>query len=164
MRLALIALPLLVATCVSTAARADADDWKGKLLAEINRVRLAGATCLGRWHPSASPLSREDSLGKAAQIHADDMRRRRYFSHVSLENQGPFQRIATSGYAYSLAAEAIAGGVAEPRKVVALWLKSGDSCDAMMNPKFRDLGLGLGLDKASPLRVWWVAAFGKKAL
>jgi uncharacterized protein YkwD len=80
-----------------------------------------------------------------------------------LDKQSPFERIAIAGYAFSLAGEAIAAGCGDPRQVVAVWMASADSCDAVMNVKFRDLGLGLAVDKTSRRRVWWVANFGKRS-
>jgi uncharacterized protein YkwD len=158
-------LTSLLFFCLAAEARAESlDAWKDRLFVEINKARAAGATCSGRRMPSSSPLSREENLGKAAQRHADDMHARRFFSHVSLDQQGPFERIAMNGYTYSLAAENIAAGVVDPALVVQQWLRTAGACEAMMNPKFRDLGLGVVVDKASRLRVWWVANFGKKAL
>lgn len=159
---ALLALVALISG--STARAATLDDWKASLIAEINKARAAGANCGGRWRPSAAPLTRENDLGRAAQAHADDMHRFNYFSHDSKNHQSAFERVAMSGYTFAKVGEAIAAGVSEPAKVVALWLRNASSCDAVMDGHFRDVGLGLAFDRGAKLKVWWVANFGKKSL
>lgn len=155
----LIAISFLVLAGRAVAAPVD---FKGKLLEEINRVRLAGAVCGGKRMPSVSPLSVDDKLQNAAQGHADDMKARKYVAHESPDKTGPFDRMLNAGYTYKIAGENLTAGVAEPIKVVATWLRSTASCRTLMNAKFPDAGLGLTVDKTSHFRVFWVVDFGKK--
>ena len=52
-------------------------------------------------------------LAAAARLHSEDMARRSYFSHTSLDGRTPWDRIRAQGYAYG-SAENIAAGYAHP--------------------------------------------------
>jgi uncharacterized protein YkwD len=86
-------------------------------------------------------------LRRAAHGHAADMLRRGYFSHYSPEGSTPEARIRRTGYlrgARSWAVgEALAQGRLSPRGILRLLLNSPPHRAILLDPGFRDLGLGV---------------------
>lgn len=121
-----------------------------EVLEEVNALRAEGCNCPGgRYFKPAQPLHWDEQLEKAAQDHADDMDRNRYFSHDSQDGTRFSRRIEQAGYNWTVVGENIAMGYPTARAVVAAWRNSRDHCPNMMNPEFRDMGVG----RAGP---YWV--------
>jgi uncharacterized protein YkwD len=72
-------------------------------------------------------------------------------------------RITAAGYRWSAAGENIATGYPTPRAVVAGWMRSAGHCRNILDPTFRDLGIGV---VARPVRGYaggpatWTEDFG----
>jgi len=144
--LALTASPALAAPCAS-ADRAPAQG--------ADRARLA-TLCLvnvERRRRGLPRLRQERELQRAAQRHARDMVARRFFSHVSPGGAGLTARIrAASAYldrarGFRLG-ENLAWaptGAATPRAIVRSWLRSPGHRRTMLDPRFREMGLGVAL-------------------
>ena len=90
-----------------------------------------------------APLALNTLLTKAAQGHADDMARNNYFSHTSRDGRSAGQRITAAGYSWSSWAENIAWGQADWAAVVRGWTNSAGHRANMLNPRYRDIGLGV---------------------
>ena len=95
----------------------------------------------------ASPL-----LGRAADGHASDMVRRKYFSHVAPNGEDFRKRIARTGYLRgaprAALGETIAWGsdlYATPSQLVADLMASGQHRAIILDRRFRDIGVGLAL-------------------
>jgi uncharacterized protein YkwD len=86
-----------------------------------------------------------------------------YFSHTSLDGKSPFDRIRAAGYSYRAAGENIAAGTAlkTPAAVVQAWLDSPGHCKVLMNPKYRDLGVGR-VEGSSKWGINWTQNFGRR--
>lgn len=126
------------------------------VLDEVNALRARGCKCPNsRYSPPAPPLHWEEKLEQAAQSHADDMSRNRYFSHSSADGASFSDRISRAGYRWSAVGENIAKGQPTARAVVHAWANSKGHCLNMMNPKFDDMGVG----KNGP---YWVQDFGAR--
>jgi uncharacterized protein YkwD len=86
-------------------------------------------------------------LRRAAQRHANDMLRRGYFSHYSPEGSTPEARIRRAGYLRGARTwafgEALAQGRLSPRGILRLLLNSPPHRAILLDPGFRDLGLGV---------------------
>ena len=123
---------------------------------QVNALRAKGCNCPGdhRYAP-VPPLRWDNQLAKAAQAHADDMDRRRYFSHTSTDGTGFADRISHAGYRWHTVGENIAKGYPTAAAVVQAWRNSRDHCPNLMNPKFRDAGIG----KTGP---YWVQDLGAR--
>jgi uncharacterized protein YkwD len=52
-------------------------------------------------------------------------------------------RVSSAGYNWQLAGENIATGYPTPRSVVDAWMRSQDHCRNILDPSFRDLGIGV---------------------
>ncbi|MFN0012916.1 MAG: CAP domain-containing protein [Saprospiraceae bacterium] len=124
------------------------------VLDAVNNLRAAGCKCPdGKRYRPAPPLRLDERLGKAAQAHADDMFLRKYFSHRGRDGSETSDRVERTGYRWVTVGENIAKGYPTAEAVVQAWRTSADHCSNLMEPGFRDMGLG----KKGP---YWVQNFG----
>jgi uncharacterized protein YkwD len=89
-------------------------------------------------------------LARSAAAHSEDMVSENYFDHVSPAGETPLQRIKASTYlphrSTYMVGENIALGtmqLATPASIVASWMKSPDHRANILNPDFRDSGIGI---------------------
>lgn len=126
------------------------------VLNEVNALRARGCRCPdGKYYAPASALRWDEQLEAAAQAHADDMSRRHYFDHTSLDGTSFSQRIRRAGYNWWVVGENIAEGYPTAHSVVEGWRNSEGHCANMMNAGFEDMGVG----KTGP---YWVQDFGAR--
>jgi uncharacterized protein YkwD len=97
-------------------------------------------------------------LSRAARRHTRDMVRRRYFDHTSPRGTDMLARIKRTGYLsgpYSwTVGENIAWGASRrgsPREIVKAWMNSPGHRQNILNPAFRELGIGVVA--AAPTRI-----------
>jgi uncharacterized protein YkwD len=121
---------------------------------QANASRVEAATlCLvnaQRQRHGRHALRANADLAKAAAAHSQDMVSQNYFNHVSPTGETPLARIKASTYvpprsAY-LVGENIALGTMQlstPGAIVASWMKSPDHRANILNPDFRDTGIGV---------------------
>ncbi|MFC4639008.1 CAP domain-containing protein [Deinococcus hohokamensis] len=113
-----------------------------RVLDLTNAARAQARTCGGTAYSPAPALSLNAQLTQAAQGHAADMAARNYFSHTSLDGRTMADRVEATGYRWSTIGENIAAGQTSPEEVVSGWLNSPGHCANIMNPAFRELGVG----------------------
>lgn len=124
------------------------------VLDEVNALRSRGCKCPGSpYTPPVPALRWDEKLKRAAQLHADDMYYGRYFSHTGADGSSFSDRITRAGYRWQSAGENIAKGQPTARAVVHAWSNSKGHCRNLMNPEFKDMGVG----KTGP---YWVQDFG----
>ena len=89
-------------------------------------------------------------LGLAARGHSADMAGRRYFSHDSRSGGSFVERIRSAGYLQQARSwrvgENIAWGngrFATPRSIMAAWMHSPGHRANILNPGFREVGVGV---------------------
>ncbi len=92
------------------------------------------------------------------------MATRNYFAHVTPEGVSPSERVTLTGYRWRMTGENIAAGYPDPAAVVEGWLKSPGHCRNLMNPGYRDLGVGLfrDSDSADKYGSYWAQSFGTR--
>jgi uncharacterized protein YkwD len=108
----------------------------------INRVRAAHGE---------RPLRGNRRLRRAAQAHSASMAFGDYFEHYGPRGQSPLSRIRAAGYISSSrvgyeVGENIAWGTlweATPRAIVAGWMASPGHRANILNPHFRETGIGV---------------------
>jgi uncharacterized protein YkwD len=83
------------------------------------------------------------AVAKVAQAHSDDMVRRNYFNHNTLEGVTPAQRISGAGVRWVREAENIAAGQTTARAVLNAWLKSPGHRANIENCAYQEHGIGL---------------------
>ena len=125
-----------------------------------NAARAQGRSCGSTFYAAAPALDYNSLLERAAQGHAADMASKNYFSHTSLDGRTFSQRITAAGYAWRTAGENIAAGYATPEAVVQGWLQSPGHCANIMNPAFKEIGVGYSYGAASSYGHYWVQDFG----
>lgn len=87
---------------------------------------------------SRPPLQWNKALARAAQRQADWMAQQKQLSHGA-----PLKRRAKNvGYTYRAISENIAKTDSEPERMMQLWLKSPLHCINILNPEYRDIGVG----------------------
>ncbi|GGK30598.1 hypothetical protein GCM10008955_25480 [Deinococcus malanensis] len=128
------------------------------MLSLTNAARAQARTCGETTHAAAPALSANAQLAQAAQAHASDMAARNYFSHTSQDGRTMADRITAAGYRWSTIGENIAAGQTTPEEVVSGWLSSPGHCRNIMNPAFRELGVGYV--QGGSYRHYWVQNFG----
>jgi uncharacterized protein YkwD len=119
------------------------------------------------------PLRASGALGRAAARYAHTMARRRFFSHVSPSGSTPVSRIARTSYLRHAATWALGediawgtGADATPAGVVAAWMASPPHRRNILDPSFRDVGIGAA--RGAPVRgvrggATFVADFGVRS-
>ncbi len=159
----LIALAIFAAACMKPVIEAPAPaspigaptSFAAAMLAEVNALRQAGCRCGSRQMPPAPPLQWNSLLAQAAQRHADDMRRNRFFDHDGSDGSTMSSRISAAGYSWSSVAENIAWGYDDIPSVVRGWRDSPGHCQNIMSKDYTEMG-------AAQAGTYWVQTFGRR--
>ncbi|HEX7180981.1 MAG TPA: CAP domain-containing protein [Thermoanaerobaculia bacterium] len=137
----------------ATVGLRDPDQVRARMLAAVNAVRKRAGLRL---------LKADPELDRAAQAHAEDMLRRSYFDHESPSGTTVRERSRSAGYDWRTIGENIAEGQLSVDEVMDTWMRSPGHRKNILNPDFRELGLGLaaGRSPKGEYRVTWVQNFG----
>ncbi|MBP7134320.1 hypothetical protein KBA73_03825 [Patescibacteria group bacterium] len=88
-------------------------------------------------------LETRSTLSASAQMRADDMVEKKYFSHLSPDGHRLAYFLSRSGYHYSTAGENLAMGFSEANEVMTAWMKSPTHYANLIDPEYREFGVGL---------------------
>ena len=105
------------------------------------------------------PLTLNSKLGQAAQNHTNDMVSKSYFSHTSPSGGTMVSRVKATGYVYSTIGENIAAGSSTADATMTQWMNSPGHRANILNPKFRELGVGYAPSN-DQYRYYWTQVFG----
>jgi uncharacterized protein YkwD len=162
----LLLTALITAATASGVSAADAvvgrqseSAIRARVVALVNAARSQGRRCGRERFAPAPPLGVSRKLDDAAAAHARDMLRRKYFEHRGSDGSQPRDRVLRTGYRFRLTGENIALGPESAEEVVAGWLDSPGHCANIMEPRFRDIGVGLARGKKRG-QIYWVQTFG----
>jgi uncharacterized protein YkwD len=105
------------------------------------------------------PLRPNSRLRRAAQGHSNSMAFEDYFEHVGPQGQTPLVRLRDAGYISSSRVgyeigENIAWGtlyLATPRAIVAAWMASPGHRANILDPRYRETGIGVSAHPPSSL-------------
>ena len=131
----------------AAAADTSRDERTRATLCLINSVRRAHGLSTLRLNPR---------LSSAARGHSRDMVRRRYFAHYTPEGLSPAHRVRGTGYLAGhrrwLVGETLAWwrGSATPATIVTAWMHSPPHRHVLLEPSFRDVGIGVVLGTPRP--------------
>lgn len=107
----------------------------------VDRERAAGGL---------APLRRDPRLDAAAQVHAAQMVISDYFDHISPDGVSPLQRALAAGYGRNAGIghlgeniAAASGSLSTPAASVANWMRSPNHRAQILDPSFRDTGIGV---------------------
>ena len=157
----LVALAVTVAASGGNAvvARDSRSSVTARVVELVNAARSRSRSCGGEWFAAAAPLNMSRKLNDAADEHARDMAKRKFFEHEGSDGSQPRDRVLRAGYHSQLTGENIALGPESAEEVVAGWLASPGHCANIMEPRFRDIGVGLATGKKRG-QIYWVQNFG----
>ncbi|MET0423555.1 MAG: CAP domain-containing protein [Actinoplanes sp.] len=95
-------------------------------------------------------------LIEAANEHASDMARRRYFAHESPNGARAGARVSEAGYKWKRYGENIARGADSAYEVVNGWMRSPSHRKNIMDCRLQQMGIGLAIGGGTP---YWVQDF-----
>lgn len=104
-------------------------------------VQVLNLTNSFRQQNGLQPLSYSDRLSVAAQTYSQSMATQDFFAHAGLDGSTPQIRGTSAGYEGGIG-ENIAAGYATPNDVVQAWINSPGHRANLLNPSYRDLGIG----------------------
>ena len=145
-----------------TAPSTPSVTFAARVLQLTNAARAQARNCGPDSFAATTPLTYNAALEQAALAHADDMAAKNYFSHTSQDGRTLRERIDATGYSWSTIGENIAAGQATAEIVVQGWIDSPGHCRNIMNPAFRELGVGYTPASGGTYRTYWVQNFGAR--
>jgi len=135
-----------------TSGLRDLERVRAEMLARVNDARKK---------TGVAPLRSNARLDQAAQRHAEDMLDRSYFAHESPEKKTVRERAHEAGYDWRAIGENLAEGQFSVDEVMDTWLRSPGHRRNILDPDFKELGVGLALGRSGEsYRVVWTQAFG----
>lgn len=169
MKVVHVVLPLLaLLTSQQVIAQAQPNsgqptDRERQILDLTNQARAQARTCGKEQFGAAPPLTWNAQLGQAAEQYAARMAKQNFFAHQSPSGSTPWDRIKAAGYRdFKMAGENLAAGTRTPQETVQGWLNSPHHCANLMQPGFRELGVGYAENSDSKYHSYWVQEFGTK--
>lgn len=131
-----------------------------RVLELTNEARIHARRCGSTPYAAVAPLTLNARLTRAALLYAQDMASYGYMSHTGHDGSTPQERIARSGYRWREVGENLASGIMTPEDVVAGWLASSEHCANLMDPLFREMGVGFAVARHRDAGVYWAMEFG----
>lgn len=113
------------------------------LAAEVYPAVIVSLTNRDREQNNLGRLAVSPLLSKAAQMKADDMAAKGYFSHTSPEGMTPWYWFAQAGYPFMYAGENLAINYDESGEVHTAWLNSPGHRANVMNEYFTEMGVAV---------------------
>jgi uncharacterized protein YkwD len=107
----------------------------------------------------------DPALSRAAQVHADDMTARQTVAFATADGKQVEDWTRQAGYVYQLVTEKIATTPDPPEAMAADWARFPDSNrQSLLNPDVRDLGIGVGQVRGTPVYSFVLARSEKSYL
>jgi hypothetical protein len=116
---------------------------KTSFFAEITKSVLIELTNKTRKNNGLSPLKENQILNEVAQLKAQDMLSKNYFSHKSPEGLWVWNLIEKLGYKYQVAGENLAIGFLDSEEVHRAWLNSPLHKANILNSSFQEIGISV---------------------
>ncbi len=110
-------------------------------LASVLPSVLVADTNAGREAHSLSALEQNQLLQEAAQLKANDMAAKGYFSHDSPDGKTPWYWLQQVGYNYEYAGENLAVNFVDSQDVMTAWMNSPTHRANILNDKFSEIGI-----------------------
>ncbi len=128
---------------------------KTLVLQLVNNARVKGCKCGGKNYQPVPPLIWNEKLERAAQLHSQDMARKKYFSHTGTDGSNAGQRMQKAGYNWMAYGENIGMGFRNENEMIEGWLKSPSHCKNIMNADYKEIGTARS-------GVYWTQTFGAR--
>jgi uncharacterized protein YkwD len=138
----------------------DQGEVSRRVLALTNEARARARRCGSTPYAAAAPLVLSAKLTEVALAYARDMATFGYMNHTGRDGSSPAGRITRGGYRWSEVGENLASGVMTPEEVVAGWLGSPEHCANLMDPLYREMGVGFAVNHHDQRGVYWAMELG----
>jgi uncharacterized protein YkwD len=119
-----------------------------------------------RGKQGAAPLAISRELNKSARYHANFMAENDCFDHLCPNEPNLGKRARDAGYEWRSVAENIAAGQEDAAEVVAGWMTSPGHRKNILNPAYKEIGIGYVLVDQDggevTMRHYWVQNFGAR--
>jgi uncharacterized protein YkwD len=155
--------PSAPAPAPAAAADCGLSDFAVSVLARVNQIRAAGASCgsFGTFAPTAG-LTWNAKLTQSGAAHSLDMATLNYFDHVSADGRDLADRVNATGYTWNTLGENIAAGYSSVNNVMDGWLTSPGHCANLMRPEFTEIGVACVPGTAtSRYNTYWTMNLGR---
>ena len=96
-----------------------------------------------RTNENLLPLRESEILARGAQMKADDMAAKGYFSHTGPEGEQPWVWFMRAGYRYQYAGENLAVNFDESEEVINAWLDSPTHRANILKEQYTEIGIGI---------------------
>lgn len=116
-------------------------------------TRVLQLTNYYRQQQGLHPLQFNSSLNSAAQAHSNDMAHGGFLDHRGSDGSRSSDRARRYGYRSGYVGENIAQGYRSADDVVAGWMNSSGHRRNILNPNYRDMGIGFN-------NYYWTQVFG----
>lgn len=107
--------------------------YEAEIVRLVNEIRVQNGL---------KELTQDWQLSRVARYKSQDMKDKKYFSHISPTYGSPFQMMKSFGITYKTAGENIAKGYATPQVVVNGWMNSSGHRANILNSSFTHIGVG----------------------
>ena len=118
-----------------------------RFLSAVLPALVVDLTNVDRTNERKLPLQINPLLTKAAQLKAEDMAKRSYFSHEGPGGETPWSWLDEVGYQYVYAGENLALNFYDSNEVNRAWLNSPKHRDNILAKNFTDIGVGIANGK-----------------
>lgn len=114
---------------------------KTNFLASVLPGVLTSQTNEERAKIGEEPLANSILLQKAAQLKANDMAEKGYFSHISPDGTTPWQWLDGVGYEYTYAGENLAVNFSDSTDVTKAWMNSPAHKENIIKNSYKEIGI-----------------------
>jgi hypothetical protein len=118
-----------------------------RFLAAVLPALVVDYTNVDRTSQQKFPLQINPILAQAAQLKAEDMASRSYFSHEGPKGEAPWTWFDKVGYKYVYAGENLALDFYDSSEVNQAWMNSPKHRDNILDKNFTDIGVGMASGK-----------------
>jgi uncharacterized protein YkwD len=167
--LALIAVFLIVFQLVLSYAHTAFPSVLG-YAANISPGEVVRLTNAQRAASGLAPLTENSKLDSAALAKGNDMLAKGYWAHFAPDGTSPWSFFLTFGYRYRYAGENLARDFSDPSSAVNAWMNSPTHKDNILNPKYKEIGIGVvegslsGVDTTIIVQFFGAPAGGEPAI
>lgn len=111
--------------------------------ANISPEEVIRLTNVERTNNGLAPLAENSVLSQAALAKGNDMLAKGYWAHFAPDGTSPWSFFLRFGYKYKYAGENLARDFADAGSAVNAWMASPSHRENILNPNYRDIGIGV---------------------
>lgn len=111
--------------------------------ANISPAEVIRLTNIQRQSQGLNALNENSTLDAAALAKGQDMLSKGYWAHFAPDGTSPWSFFLKFGYKYQYAGENLARDFSDASSAVTAWMNSPSHRENMLNPNYRDIGIGV---------------------